>query len=244
MQNFKIIPVLDILNSKAVHAVRGEREKYKSLKSYLIENDDPISIIKLLNLKFNFSSFYIADLDAIMKNKPNFKILNEISKMEGIEIMIDPGISIYDDVLELQVYNIKYMIIGLETLISIENLKKIINLLGNQKIILSIDMYKEKLLTKINSYQNENPLKIIKLVQTLSIDQILLLDLYKVGQKLGGISSLYLDIRKHFDGDIYIGGGIKSFEDIELFYRNDFSGVLIGTALYDGSIDPQKLSDF
>ena len=99
-------------------------------------------------------------------------------------------------------------------------------------------------MTKISSFQNKNPLKIIKIVQNLSIDQILLLDLYKVGQKLGGISSLYLDIRKHFDGDIYIGGGIKGFEDIDLFYRNEFSGVLIGTALYDGSIDPQKLSDF
>ncbi len=244
MQDFKIVPVLDILNSKAVHAVKGEREQYKPLKTYLVESDDPIKVIKILNLKFNFSSFYIADLDAIMKQKPNFKILNEITKMEGIAIMIDPGISIYEDILKFLDYDIKYMIIGLETLANIEELKEMINLLGNQKIILSIDMYKEKLLTKIDSFQSKDPLKVINIIQTLSIDQILLLDLYKVGQKLGGLSSLYLDIRKQFDGEIYVGGGIKGFEDIELFYRNDFSGVLIGTALYDGSIDPQKLSDF
>ena len=35
MNNFKIIPVIDILNSKAVHAKKGERTKYKTLKSNL-----------------------------------------------------------------------------------------------------------------------------------------------------------------------------------------------------------------
>jgi len=74
MPNFKIIPVIDILNSKAVHAIKGERAKYKPLESKLIKSSDPIEIIKVLKQEFNFREFYIADLDAIIKNRPNLEL--------------------------------------------------------------------------------------------------------------------------------------------------------------------------
>jgi phosphoribosylformimino-5-aminoimidazole carboxamide ribotide isomerase len=243
MLNFKIIPVVDILNSKVVHAHKGERDKYKPLKTYLTDSTDPLDIINIIKKKFNLTTFYIADLDAILKKKPNYAILNEISKLKEIEIMIDPGITIYEDTLDFLKFNIRHMIIGLETLNSIETLKTIVNKLRNQSVILSIDMYKQKLLTRINSFQNQNPLRIINVLQKLEVNKILLLDLYRVGQKIGGISSLYLNIKKNFDGDVYVGGGIKNYKDIEQYYRNYFAGVLIGTALYDGSIEPQKLSE-
>ena len=243
MQNFKIIPVMDILNSEVVHAHKGERDNYKPLKTYLTKSAEPLEIIKVFKYNFKISTFYIADLDAIMKKQPNFAILNEISKIDDVEIMIDPGIAIYQDILHFLDFNIKYLIIGLETLVSLENLKAIINHLGRQRVILSIDMYNEKLLTRISSFQNQDPLNVINRIQNLDINQIILLDLYRVGQKLGGISSLYLDIKKNFDGDIYVGGGVKDYKDIEQYYSNNFAGVLIGTALYDGSINPQKLAE-
>jgi len=243
MRNFRIIPVIDILNNIAVHAIKGERSKYKPLKSHLFDSHDPLDIINILKQKIEISFLYIADLDAIINKNPNYQLLNEISKIKDIDIMIDLGISQYDDILNFLKYRIKYLIVGLETIDNIEALGKIIKKLGNNKIILSIDMYKEKLLTKISSFRNQNPLKIITMLQELGINKIILLDLFKVGQKLGGISPLYLKIRNKFSGDIYVGGGIKDWADIEEFYKNKFSGVLIGTALYDGSINYQKLSN-
>ncbi|MFW9928874.1 MAG: HisA/HisF-related TIM barrel protein [Candidatus Thorarchaeota archaeon] len=244
MQNFKVIPVIDILNSKAVHALKGERDKYKPLKTYLSESDQPIEIIRKLKHEFKFSTFYIADLDAITKKKPNLKFISEVSKMKGVEIMIDLGITHYEDLLKFKDYSLDYLIIGLETLGSMEILNEIVNSLGDRAIIFSLDMYNEKLITGINTLKKKTPLTIVNEIQDFGISQIILLDLYKVGQKLGGLSSLYLEIRKQFDGKIYVGGGIKNYQDIEMYFNYHFSGVLIGTALYDGSIDPHKLSEF
>ncbi|MEJ2294779.1 MAG: HisA/HisF-related TIM barrel protein [Candidatus Lokiarchaeota archaeon] len=244
MHDFKVIPVIDILNSKAVHALRGERDKYKPLKTFLCKSNKPIEIIRELKTEFKFSTFYIADLDAITKKKPNLKIISEVSKMKGVEIMIDLGITRYEDILKFKDYSLDYLIIGLETLGSLEILNKIVNSLGDRAIIFSLDMYNEKLITEVNSFKRRDPLTIVKEIQDLGISQIILLDLYKVGQKLGGVSSLYLEIRKQFHGKIYVGGGIKNYQDIETYYKNHFSGVLIATALYDGSIEPHKLSEF
>ena len=46
MKSFKIIPVIDILNSTAVHAKKGERTKYKPIQSTLFQSSNPVEIIR------------------------------------------------------------------------------------------------------------------------------------------------------------------------------------------------------
>ena len=86
MSNFKIYPVIDILNSTAVHAIKGERDNYQALKSPLFNTSQPFDIVRNLKEKFNIKQFYIADLDAITRQKPNFRILKKILEIENIEI--------------------------------------------------------------------------------------------------------------------------------------------------------------
>ena len=62
-----------------------------------------------------------------------------------------------------------------------------------------------------------------------------------MGSKEGGIPALYKEIRKIFQGEIIIGGGIKDLNDIFEYHHFGFSGVLIGTALYDGTITLKEI---
>ena len=52
------------------------------------------------------------------------------------------------------------------------------------------------------------------------------------------------EIRDKFKGNIIVGGGIKDMDDIKLYNRQNFSGVLIGTALHDGTINIEKIRKF
>ena len=76
MTKFRVIPVIDILNSKAVHAKKGKRELYKPLNSKIIPTSEPFRIIKTLNNSYEFDEFYIADLDSIMNRNPNLALLS------------------------------------------------------------------------------------------------------------------------------------------------------------------------
>ncbi|MHA1472686.1 MAG: HisA/HisF-related TIM barrel protein [Promethearchaeota archaeon] len=84
-------------------------------------------------------------------------------------------------------------------------------------------------------------LEVINKIEDLGVVNIILLDLFKIGQKLGGIPPLYSKIRQNFNGEILVGGGIKDIQDIKDYKTNKFSGVLIGTALHDGSINIEEL---
>jgi len=243
MTNFRIIPVLDILDSKAVHAKKGERAKYKPLNTKLIQSSNPIEIVKVLKQKFNFNEFYIADLDAIIKKKPNFEILLNILDIPNIKIMIDPGIINRDDLLMYSKLNLNKLILGLETMENVEIIKESLEIFGHNKIIVSIDMFQEKIISNIKQFKSQNPLQVIHTIENLGVKEVILLDLFRVSQKMGGIPPLYLEIRKIFNGNLLVGGGIKDLNDLLMYKDNDFSGILIATALYDGSIDIEKVKN-
>ncbi|MFX1376478.1 MAG: HisA/HisF-related TIM barrel protein [Promethearchaeota archaeon] len=241
MREFNIIPVLDILNSVVVHAVRGERDDYKPLKSNLFHSSNPLEILNVLKNNFKFVDIYIADLDAIINKKPNFTLLSEILQISGLDIIIDPGIINSSDIQRFSQYSINKIIIGLETIQSLDVVKEALSLLGHNRLIVSIDMYKETVLTEAKGLINKTPLEIINLVETIGIKELILLDLFRVGQKIGGIPPHYLNIRDSFNGNIYVGGGIKDYEDILSYKQHNFTGVLIATALYDGTINIEKV---
>jgi len=244
MSNFRIIPVIDILNSKAVHAIKGERSKYKPLESNLINSSEPIEIIKVLKKDFNFKEFYIADLDAIIKNRPNMDLLSEILKIPEINVIVDPGIKDKEDLLYYSKYKLKKLILGLETINNLEVVNDGLKILGEYKLIVSVDMFKGNLISKIKELKTQNPIKIVNTLKKFGVRELLLLDLFRVGQKIGGIPPIYLKIRKIFKGAVLVGGGIKDFRDVLNYYNNKFNGILIATALYDGSISMDKLKIF
>jgi len=243
MTKFKIIPVIDILNSKAVHAVKGKRTKYEVLKSHLFHSPNPVEIIREIKNKLKFYEFYIADLDSIINNTPNFQILREILEISDAEIILDPGIVNLKDIHKFNRYRIKSLILGLETLKSFKVINQSLQILSQNNIIISIDMYKGRIISKAKDIRKQNLLDLIKKIESLDIKNILLLDLFRVGQKIGGIPPLFIEILNNFNGNVLVGGGIKDFKDILDYKEQNFFGVLIATALYDGTIDAEKLRE-
>ncbi|UCC21026.1 MAG: hypothetical protein JSV62_07025 [Promethearchaeota archaeon] len=241
MKQFRVIPVIDILKSKAVHAQKGDRTKYKPLESILFQSTNPVEIIREVVKIFNFPEFYIADLDSIINKSPNLQILKDILDISNINIILVPGIVNLEDVLYFSSFRIKNLIFGLETIRSIKIISQSLKILSQNNIIVSIDMYKGKILSNLKNLKNQSPMNIIGKIESLGIRSIILLDLFRVGQKIGGIPPLYLDILSHFNGDILVGGGIKDINDILEYKDHNFSGVLIATSLYDGSINIEKL---
>ncbi|MHA1931911.1 MAG: HisA/HisF-related TIM barrel protein [Promethearchaeota archaeon] len=241
MREFKVIPVIDILKSEAVHAIRGERKNYKPLASKLFKTSNPLDILKVLASNFKFKDFYIADLDAIINNKPNFHLLKKFLQISDINIMIDPGIVDIDDILLYSKFDISKLIIGLETVKNLEVIREAVNILGKNKLILSIDMYKQKVLSNAKRVEDKNPIKIANIMEEIGVNELILLDLFRVGQKIGGIPQQYLKIQDSFGGNIFVGGGIKDYNDLIKYKKCNFAGVLIATALYDGTINIEKV---
>jgi phosphoribosylformimino-5-aminoimidazole carboxamide ribotide isomerase len=236
----KIIPVLDILNGKVVHAKAGKRNLYRPLKSPMFSTACPLDVIYKLE-EMGFKELYLADLDSILNNQTNFSLLDQIRDTSKIELMVDAGVTTRDLANQLFLKNVKKVIIGTETLKSIKFLKDAINFFGKNRIIVSLDLIDNKILNKFNLKNQNEPLTFLRSLKDLNVSEIIVLDLTRVGSKRGVNNRLVKKILEESDFRIIIGGGIKDTSELIELRQMGVYGALLATALYSNTITVSNL---
>ncbi|MBM7409733.1 HisA/HisF family protein [Methanococcus maripaludis] len=215
----EIIPVIDLMNGLAVSGKSGNRKEYVPIKSVLCDSSNPLDVIKKYK-ENGAKKVYIADLNSIMNTGDNFEIVKNLDIFK----IVDFGVTDKKDLENVKKYS-EMTILGTETLNDISILKE-------ENIILSLDFRDEKLL----NYDLEELLSKIDKKTPLII-----LDISSVGTQKGINVELIKDILERTDNPIYIGGGIKSEDDLKISKELGISGVLIGTTIHNGKLDLKKI---
>jgi phosphoribosylformimino-5-aminoimidazole carboxamide ribonucleotide (ProFAR) isomerase len=92
MNDFAIIPALDLKGGAVVHARGGARAEYRPIETPLGAADDPVALTRALIAVTGSSVLYIADLDAIEGVGNHFDVCRDLaSALPGSELWIDAG---------------------------------------------------------------------------------------------------------------------------------------------------------
>jgi len=215
----EIIPVIDLMDGLAVSGKSGNRKEYIPIKSVLCDSSDPVDVITKYK-ENGAKKVYIADLNSIMGTGNNFEIVKNLDIFK----IVDFGVTDKKDLENVKKY-VNMAILGTETLNDISILKE-------ENIILSLDFKDGKLL----NYDLEEILSKVDKKTPLII-----LDISSVGTQKGINVKLIKNILKKTDNPIYIGGGIKSEDDLKISKELGISGVLIGTTIHNGKLDLKKI---
>lgn len=237
----RIIPVLDILNGLAVHAKHGEREKYRVLKSLLCKSADPVSVAMAYKTFFGFRELYIADLDAIMFEKPNLPLITRIKKATGMKIMADIGVNTSEKAREALKTGISKLIVGTETLHEIEELEEIVQNVGGSNISVSLDLMNDKVLSKGAKLKRTKPADLAKKIEQTGIKELIILELSRVGSEIGINIKTVREITRKVNINILVGGGVRNTYDILNLRKIGINGVLVATAIHKGHLTPEDI---
>ena len=79
MDEFTVIPALDLKGDAVVHAKAGDRAVYRPIESPFGAADDPFAIARGLLSHTASPSLYIADLDAIAGVGNHFELVRGLS---------------------------------------------------------------------------------------------------------------------------------------------------------------------
>ncbi len=231
-----IIPVIDLLDGKVVHAMRGEREKYRPVKSILAEGSDPVEIARALTTATGSNQLYIADLNAILKKGTNSGLFPHI-KSHGISLMIDAGVSDLRSALDVKRAGADKIIVGTETISDIDQLSEITGQIDPYDIVLSIDIKKGMVLSKAYGLMGIAPVRAIEKLAERGIKSFIFLTLDLVGSGEGPDAFLISEARREFSSHTLIsGGGVKSPVHLDQLKLAGADGVLVATALHMGWI--------
>jgi phosphoribosylformimino-5-aminoimidazole carboxamide ribotide isomerase len=236
----KIIPVMDILNGVVVHAVRGKRSEYQPLRSVLCDSPNPLDLASTFKA-LGFEELYAADLDAIMGGCPNFSILKKVVGTIGIRLMVDAGVTDLKRAKELVKSGVSKVILGTETLPSINFVETAIKSLGKESVVVSLDLKAGKVISGFELGKFGNPLSLLQEFKRMRANQIIVLDLDRVGSGEGVNMPFLKDVKRNFEGKVFVGGGIQNIKDLVELRRMGVFGVLIATALHSGRISVEEL---
>ncbi|MCQ8902603.1 MAG: HisA/HisF-related TIM barrel protein [Methanothrix sp.] len=219
----RCIFVMDIFNGEVVHAVRGERSRYRPISTFsrVVSTSDPIEIVDTLAPK----EVYIADLNRLSGSGDNLKIIESISSRSAT--MADIGISSISDLDMLP--EPAAPVLGTET----ASLDLISNASYLRDTVVSIDMKHRRV---ISERDDLDPLELIKEVNDLDLLGIILLELDRVGTSAGTDIEFLSRAVAASDHPVLVGGGIRGLSDIHALNEIGVQGVLVATAVHSGAI--------
>lgn len=228
---FRIVFVLDLYNKNVVHAQGGNRKNYRPvhLTSSICSTSEPLKLIEEIEPK----EVYIADLNILQGDGPhntNFRVIKKISSQ--VSTMLDPGISSLEEAMEASSLA-DALILGTETA-SLQTIKEVAALLPG-RVNVSIDKKHGRILTS-DPLMPREPAEIVHALNSLDIQNIIILDMDRVGTSSGVDSQFLSNIVSISHHDVLLGGGVKDIHDIETLERIGVKGALVATALHNGSI--------
>ena len=241
----KIIPVIDVLNSIAVHGIRGERKRYLPLKSLLCKSVDPLEIASAFE-SLGFSSLYLADLDAILGKSANFGIYRQIMTKTSLDLMVDAGIADITKAEKVLKTEVTKIVIGSETLNDLDFVNQAVGAFGEDKVVVSIDQKKGRLLSALEAITPMDAVSFTQQLASIGVRQIILLDLDRVGTEHGINLPLMRTVLEKTGVDVLVGGGISSLHELDELRNLGVSGALVATVLHNGkvNVDELRAADF
>lgn len=241
-QLIEIIPVIDLKGGIVVRGVGGRREEYRPIMSSVVASADPIDVATALHARFEFSHFYVADLDAIAGGEPCLDLYSAWHR-HGYRLMVDAGVRDARQVASLLDHGVPEVIVGMETVAGPERLAEILQHFPAEAIIFSLDLKGGCPLGDPIAWGNRSAEGVLDLVLELGTRRILLLDLAKVGMGTGvGTECLAQRAKEAAPAaEVIVGGGIRGPDDLQRLRGMGVDAVLVASALHDGRLSRDEI---
>lgn len=234
-----IYPVLDLRGGKVVHAIAGERHRYRPVQSWLTNSTDPVDLLKAMQDRLGLNQFYVADLDGIQNKSPDWKTLGRLSQM-SVTLLIDAGFRQIEEARLLQSHGL-ICDAGVRPILGTESFEDLqaLTLEDFDNPVISVDLRAGQLQVADPSIaRSTQPLELIHLLADRGFQDLIVLDVAAVGTGQG-IPTLPL-IRSaqniHPGLRFVTGGGVRSEQCLLDARRSGLHGLLVASAIHSGSL--------
>jgi phosphoribosylformimino-5-aminoimidazole carboxamide ribotide isomerase len=235
-----VIPVIDLKGGVAVHAVRGDRERYRPLRSRIAAGSDPVLLARAVRERYGLDELYVADLDAIGCGAESSEIVAALAR-EG-RVMVDAGAAAATAVARLLELGVARVVIGTESLPGAAAFRRLRAELPDAPLVLSLDLRGGRLLSPDAKLDGIAAADALACLAEAGAHEVIVLDLMRVGSGEGPDVTLLGELHSSFpDVELLAGGGVRHVADLQALAGAGASGALVATALHGGAITAPEL---
>ncbi len=236
----RVIPVIDLKGGVAVHAVRGERERYRPLRSGIAEGSDPLDLMRAVRDQFGLDELYVADLDAIAGGPGSPDVVVALAR--ATRVLVVAGIAAAPAVARLLDLGVARVVIGTESLPGAEAFRRLRAELPDAPLVLSLDLRGGRLVSPDPALSGLTAIEALAPFADPGAREAIVLDLARVGSGDGPDVTLLGELHARFpDVELLAGGGVRDAADLRALAAAGASGALVATALHGGAISAGEL---
>jgi phosphoribosylformimino-5-aminoimidazole carboxamide ribotide isomerase len=236
----RVVPVIDLKGGVAVHAVRGDRERYRPVRSTIGDGADPVGLAREMRDRFGLDELYVADLDAIAGGAGSPDVIAALA--QDVSVMVDAGASGAAEITRLLGLGVARVIVGTESLPGTQALRGLRSELPDAPLVLSVDLRGGALISPDPALSGMGAVEALASLADAGAREAIVLDLLRVGSGEGPDVALIGELHARFPGlDLLAGGGVRHVGDLAALAAAGAAGALVATALHDGSIAGTEL---
>ena len=234
-----IFPAIDIKGGKCVRLFQGDFNKVTEYEA------SPLNQAKKLE-ELGFDFLHVVDLDQAadpLTKKSNFNIVKDIIKNTNLKVQLGGGLRTLKNIEEAINSGVSNVVVGTSAINDVSFLQNACNKFSNQ-ISVSIDSKNGLIATQgwkkitqknVADYMNE--------IKNIKVKSIIFTDINRDGTKKGVNLKETLNLVQLTQFPVIASGGISKIDDVvEIKNTKKIRGVIIGKAIYDGSINLKELS--
>ena len=227
-----IIPVLDLRGGIIVGARMGRRDQYRPLQSQLTPTCDAVDVMRGFYAVYPFTTFYVADLDAIMGTGNNEAVLWRLrAAFPAAVFWVDNGVADLPSAQRWLDADLGHLVVGSE---SQQDTALVQHLVQHDRVILSLDFRDQAF---------QGPLALLREVASWP-RRLIVMTLARVGSGAGPDFDRLCAIRDiAANRRIYAAGGVRDRADLVALKRAGIAGALVATSLHDGRLRGSDLEE-
>ena len=226
-----IIPAIDLRNGKCVRLIQGQFHRQ------ITYHDDPVEQAKEFRLA-GAEWVHIVDLDGAKIGKPvNTDTISAIAALGQLKIQVGGGLREEASIKQLLSMPVERVIIGTKAVSDFEWFSEMAEKFSG-KIVLGLDARGSKVATYGWTKDNPQPLlEFATKAAKLPIAAIIYTDITKDGMMAGPNLELTKTLAEMVRIPVIASGGVREITDIKKLAELGIEAVIIGRALYEGTLN-------
>jgi phosphoribosylformimino-5-aminoimidazole carboxamide ribotide isomerase len=230
-----IFPAIDLKNGKCVRLLQGQ----KNMETIYFDN--PVEVAKMWESK-GASYLHLVDLDGAFDGEPkNLSVIQEIVETLKIPVELGGGIRNLEIAKAYIDSGVARIIIGTQAVKNLHFIEQLLSLYDD-KVCVSIDA-KNGIVCTEGWVENSNieSIELASKLESLGLSTLVYTDISKDGMMTGPNFEILDVLNNHLKMNIIASGGVSSVSDINRLEKMGLYGTITGKALYEGTIDLEKL---
>lgn len=236
----RVIPAIDIFDGKCVRLREG------NFSTRRVYEDDPLTAA----LRFAEAGarwLHVVDLEGAKEGRVvNWSRLSAIMSLDKIAVQVGGGVRTMEDVSRLLASGARRIIVGSVAVRAPTLFEEWLDRFGSERFCIAVDVMDGSLVSEGWQSKDETPLgDVVTKMQALGVKPFLCTDVMRDGTMRGPNVALYETLVRQFPSLEWIAsGGVRTKDDLTALEKTNVSAVVVGKALYEGTVEMDELARF